>query len=418
VRHHYIARMANRTHGEPLAEVAAVHPVVEVARVFGRLGLTAFGGPAAHIAAMEDELVQRRAWVTRAEFMDLVSAANVIPGPNSTELALHLGLRRAGWRGLVAAGLAFVVPASVLVWMIAIAYVRYGRRPEMAAMLLGMQPVVLAVVGQALWRLGRSVLRAPLPIGIAIVGTVAVMAGLHELLVLAAAAAVGAASRGWTPASAARALLAAPIAPPIAPPRGGAVGRSAGRTLGGALVTASVGSSAPSAGGVFVSFFKIGSVLFGSGYVLLAFLRAEFVQRHGWLTDGQVLDAIAIGQVTPGPVFTSATFIGYLLAGHAGAGAATVGIFLPAFLFVAVSGPLVRRVRTSPRAAAALDGVNAASLALMVAVVLIMVKPVTTSWVGIGIFVVAGAALLRTTIGAGWMLLLGAVVGLVSAHLR
>ncbi len=387
--------------------------VREVAAVFLRLGLTAFGGPAAHIAAMEDLLVQRRRWVSRAEFMDLLSAANVVPGPNSTELAIHLGYRRAGWPGLVVAGLAFIVPASIMVWLIAMGYVRYGQRPEVAALIAGMQPVVLAVVAQALWRLGRSALRTGRLIGIAVAATVAMLLGVHELLVLALAAVAGLLLPVSTvDASSVHASSAdAPSAP--GPPASRPVflpWSVVSKTAGTIALSAAV---APTAFSVFTAFLKIGSVLFGSGYVLLAFLRAEFVTRNAWLSEAQLLDAIAIGQITPGPVFTSATFVGYLLAGNQGALAASVGIFLPAFLFVALSGPIVRHIRQSPRASAALDAVNAGSLALMAGVALVMLRPVAASWSASLLFVVAALVLIRTRIGAGWMLLAGAGVGVL-----
>jgi chromate transporter len=385
--------------------------VGEVTRVFLRLGLTAFGGPAAHIAAMEDEFVQRRGWVSREEFVDLLSAANVIPGPNSTELAIHLGYARAGWAGLVAAGVAFIMPATAIVWMIAMGYGRYGQRPEVAALLAGMQPVVLAVVVQALWRLSRGVLRTPALLAIGVASAIAVVAGAHELLVLASAALAGLLLRGrlsWPRRSTA-------FGPElIVSTAFGGTAASAAASIATSIATGAATltlAAAPTTLGLFGAFLKIGSVLFGSGYVLLAFLRAEFVTRHGWLTEAQLLDAIAIGQVTPGPVFTAATFVGYVLAGHGGAAAATLGIFLPAFLFVALSGPLVRRVRQSPRASAALDGVNAASLALLVGVALLMMQPVARSAMALGIFVVAAALLLHTKVGAGWMLLAGALAG-------
>ena len=390
---------------DPAVPTASEHAgtVSEVARVFLRLGLTTFGGPAAHIAAMEDELVQRRGWVTRIEFLDLVSASNVVPGPNSTELAIHLGLRRAGWLGLAAAGLAFMGPAVAMVWIIAVMYQRYGHRAEVGAMLTGMQPVVLAVVMQALWRLARTDLRAPIPIGVAVVATITIVFGVHELLVLAAAAIAG-----MMLLTSSRTTAAHVVTPSLSPTSTGAIAASS-------IVQVLV-STAPTVLGVFGAFLKIGSVLFGSGYVLLAFLRAEFVERHAWLTESQLLDAIAVGQVTPGPLFSSATFIGYLLAGHAGAVAATVGIFLPAFLFVAVSGPLVRHIRRSPRASAALDGVNAGSLALMAGAVILMVRPMATSPFALGIFLAASGLLIRARIGAGWMLLGGAAVGLLYAQ--
>jgi chromate transporter len=377
------------------------HPVSEVAGVFLRLGVTAFGGPVAHIAAMEDECVVRRGWISRSEFADLLSAANVIPGPNSTELAIHLGYVRAGWRGLLAAGMAFILPSTAIVWVLAMAYARFGQRPEIAALLRGMQPVVLAVVVQAVWRLLRSTMRTPLLICVAVASAVAVLAGVHELVVLVGAATIGAVA--WRGSRvdhvAAGAVLMAP--------RPG--------TLSTLFAGVALGSATVSASSLFLAFLKIGSTIFGSGYVLLAMLRGEFVQRHAWLTETQLLDAIAIGQVTPGPVFSSATFIGYLLAGHAGAAGATLGIFLPAFLFVAVSGPLLRQMRAHPRASAALDAVNAASIALMVAVVALLAKPVATSALSVGIFLVSMLVLLRTSIGASWMLLAGALCGIIQA---
>lgn len=369
--------------------------------MFLRLGVTAFGGPAAHIAAMEDECVERRGWVTRSEFVDLVGVTNLIPGPNSTELAIHIGYRYAGWPGLLIAGAAFIIPATVMVWVIAVMYVRYGTRPEVTAMLVGMQPVVLAVVAQAIWRLSKTVLRGPVSIGITLASVASIFAGVHELAVLGIAAIAGA-------------LLVRRI---TTVDHHGALPSLVGvPTLWPSLWQASV-FAAPTSLSVFGGFLKIGSVLFGSGYVLLAFLRTEFVERHSWLTEAQVLDAIAIGQVTPGPVFTSATFVGYLLAGHAGAASATLGIFLPAFFFVAISGPLVRRIRHSLRASAALDAITAASLALMFSVLVVMARPVATSVVGVGIFLLAASILIRTNIGAGWMLLAGALVGVARAFL-
>lgn len=396
----------------------AVSPqLLEVARVFLTLGTTAFGGPAAHVAAMEDEVVTRRQWLSRDDFADLVGAANLIPGPNSTELAIHLGYRRAGWAGLVVAGSCFLVPAVAIVWLCAMAYGRFGARVEVAAMLQGMQPAVLAVVVQAIWRLKGSLVRSRVGLVLAVLAFGGVLAGASELLLLLAAIVValawafwrapgsGAPPAGPGPASPPRAGIAAailastssagPVAVPLAVPLA-----SSGATLGAATV--------------FVSFLKIGSVLFGSGYVLLAFLRAEFVERLGVLSEGQLLDAIAIGQVTPGPVFSAATFVGYLLAGHTGAAAATAGIFLPAFAGVALTAPLVRRLRTSPITSRALDAVNAVSLALMASVVVLMVRGIALSVPSLAILVGASLLLVRTSVGAGWVLLGGAVAGLLN----
>ena len=377
----------------------AVSPqLLEVARVFLTLGTTAFGGPAAHVAAMEDEVVTRRQWLSRDDFVDLVGAANLIPGPNSTELAIHLGYHRAGWAGLVVAGSCFLVPAVAIVWLCAMAYGRFGARVEVAAMLQGMQPAVLAVVVQAIWRLKGSLVRSRVGLVLAVLAFGGVLAGVSELLLLLGAIVVALSWAFWR-APDPGAPPALPMTVPLVAPMAVSIA-SAGATLGAASV--------------FVSFLKIGSVLFGSGYVLLAFLRGEFVERFGVLSEGQLLDAIAVGQVTPGPVFSTATFVGYLLAGHAGAAAATAGIFLPAFAGVALTAPLVRRLRTSPIASRALDAVNAVSLALMASVVVLMARGIALSVPSLAILLGASLLLVRTSVGAGWVLLGGAVAGLLN----
>ncbi|WP_309671356.1 chromate efflux transporter [Gemmatimonas sp.] len=369
---------------------------IEVARVFSRLGLTAFGGPAAHIAAMEDEFVQRRQWISRDEFVDLVGAANLIPGPNSTELAIHIGYRRAGWPGLFAAGVCFIVPAVLLVWALAMAYVQSGSRVNAPAILAGVQPVVLAVVVQALWRLRSSLVRSRWAALLAVASLVAVLAGVSEFAVLVLAIV--------TSLLIARATVSDDA-------EGGHRDLAA---LGAVAATVGAPMGAPA---VFLSFAKIGSVLFGSGYVLLTFLRGEFVLRHAVLTDAQLLDAIAVGQVTPSPVFSAATFVGYLIAGHAGAAAATAGIFLPAFVGVALTAPYVARIRGSRRWSSALDGVNAASLALMASVVLLMARHLAPDPIALAILLVATAVLVFTRVGSGWVLLAGGCVGLLRALL-
>ncbi len=368
--------------------------VGEVMRLFLRLGVTGFGGPAAHVALMEDECVRVRRWVTREEFADLLGAANVLPGPSSTELAMMLGLRRAGWIGLVVAGVGFIAPAVVIVWAFAWWYSQAGRRPDVAAVLVGMQPVVVAVVMQAVWRLGRSVVTGWMSGLIVVSSFVALLMGVHELIVLVLASTIAMGAREGAQVRERAALV-------------GIAGLSAPAGV------AALAVSGATVGGVFASFLKIGCVVFGSGYVLLAFMRAEFVQRHGWLTEAQLLDAIAIGQVTPGPVFSTATFVGYLLAGHAGAATATVGMFLPAFVFAAVSGVIVARVRRSARAAAALDGVNAASLALLAMAVTLLSRGVVSTSYGAAVAVIAFGVLMSTRLGAAWLLLVGAAVGLV-----
>jgi len=374
-------------------------PLGEIARLFLKLGTIAFGGPAAHIAMIEDEVVRRRGWLTRDQFLDYLGATNLIPGPNSTELAIHIGHARRGWRGLLVAGVAFILPASLIVTAVAWGYVRYGALPQAEGLLYGVKPVVMAIVAQALWRLGRSALKSPALVAIGIVATIAVFAGVHELIALAAAG-VLAALVPLVARTGRVALLA--MATGIWT---GRAGLAAAGTAFGTAVTA--GSLWP----LFLVFAKAGAVLFGSGYVLLAFLRADLVERLGWLTEQQLLDAVAIGQVTPGPVFTTATFIGYVLAGPTGALVATVGIFLPAFFFVAVSGPLIPRLRRSRLSGAVLDGVNVASLALMAVVSWQLGSAAIVDGLTTALTFLSLAALVRFRVNSAWLIALGALVG-------
>ena len=319
----------------------------EIAAVFLRLGLTAFGGPAAHIAMMEDEAVVRRKWLTRAKFLDLLGVTNLLPGPSSSELAIYLGYARAGWPGLLVGGTCFIVPAAALVTAIAWTYARFGSLPEIAGMLYGIRPVVVAIIMQALWRLGQAAIKDATLAVVTIAAVALSVVGLSPLGV----------------------LLIAGIAVAAVRTARGAGDRGIVAALPAGLVMApSAGSTAVGLGALFLVFLKLGAVVFGSGYVLLAFLRADLVERLHWLTENQLLDAVAVGQVTPGPVFTTATFIGYLLAGWSGAVVATVAIFLPAFLLVAASGPFVSRLRESRLVASILDGVTVGSLALMAVV--------------------------------------------------
>jgi chromate transporter len=370
-------------------------PLGEIARLFLRLGTVSFGGPAAHIALMEEEIVRRRRWLTREAFLDLLGAVNLMPGPNSTELAIHNGLVRGGWPGLFVAGACFIAPAAMMVAALAWAYVRFGALPQVTGILAGVTPVVIAIVLQAIWNLGRSTLRTRtlIVIGAASIGAAAL--GVHELAILCIAGVAAWAASPTRRHDGDRAALGA-----------GAVALPA--VAGGAVAVPF--ALAP----LFLVFLKIGALLFGSGYVLLAFLRADLVVRLGWLTERQLLDAIAVGQVTPGPVFTTATFIGYLLGGVQGAALATLGIFLPAFVFVAASGVLLPRVRSSPGARAVLDGVNVASLALMIVVVAQLARSVSSRPIGIVLLAVSVLALVRYRMRGAWLLLVGALVGLVA----
>lgn len=381
----------------------------ELAGLFLRLGTTAFGGPAAHIAMMEHEVVRRRQWLTREEFLDLLGATNLIPGPNSTELALHIGHRRAGWAGLLVAGCCFILPAMIIVSVIAWAYVRFGSLPHAEGLLYGVKPVIIAVVVQALWGLGRTAAKNA---GLAVVGLAGAglnLFGIHELAVLFGTGFLMAASRSlmlWrnkTSASRPPLLGLVPGLPVL---------------TGVGMVGTAAASMPFNLWMLFLFFIKVGSVLFGSGYVLLAFLRADLVERWHWLTQAQLLDAIAVGQFTPGPVFTTATFIGYVLCGETGAVLATIGIFLPAFFFVAISGPLVPRLRKSRIAGAFLDGVNVASLALM-AVVTWRLCATTLIDSFTGWLALASALLLfRYRVNSAWLILAGACLGFLAASLR
>jgi chromate transporter len=370
----------------------------ELAWVFLKLGTLGFGGPAAHIALMKDEVVERRAWLSPGEFLDLLAATQLIPGPNSTEMAIHVGHRRAGAAGLVVAGASFILPATLIVTATAWCYVRFGAYPEAGGALFAIKPVIIAIVVQALWSMGHAAIRS---LDLAIIGGVAVAAslwGANELAVLAlAGVAAGLAhairQRGPGPAISGGMLPAAWI-----PSLG----------MAGAVATT------PLAFGLwpmFLVFLKVGSVLFGSGYVLLAFLRGDLVERLGWLTEQQLLDAVAVGQFTPGPVFTTATFIGYLLGGGAGAAVATLGIFLPAFVFVAISGPVVPLLRRSARAGAVLDGLVVGSLALMAAVTVSLARVAIVDAMTAALAVAATVALVYFRINSAWLVLGAGALG-------
>jgi len=368
----------------------------EVVGLFLKLGCITFGGPAAHVALFRDEVVKRRRWVTDERFLDLLGMTNLIPGPNSTEMAIHLGYTRAGWPGLVAGGVCFIVPAMLIVWALAWAYVRYGAQPQAVGLLYGIKPVIIAVVVQAVWGLLRSAVKGPLLAAVGIAVLALYLVGVHEIALLFAGGLVVLLARS---VRAGRAAV-------------GAVSLTA--LLGGPApaLAQSVAATSGSLTTLFLVFLKIGSVLYGSGYVLLAFLRSDFVDRLGWLTDRQLLDAVAIGQFTPGPVLTTATFVGYVVGGGPGAVLATVGIFLPGFVFVAVSHPLLPRIRASRWTAAILDGVNVAALGLMAGVAwelgrAAIVDPVTA------VLAVASAILLiRFKTSSVWLILGGGAVGI------
>lgn len=395
-------------------------PLRTLAALFLRLGATAFGGPAAHVAMMEDEVVRRRAWMSRQEFLDLVGASQLIPGPNSTELAIHIGYARAGWRGLLVAGTCFIVPATAIVWLIAWSYVTYGALPQVRGILSGVAPVVLAVVAQALWGFARIALSSAMTLAVFVVAGVALVLGVHEFVVLIAAAAIAVldarVTRGGNLWEREMMSRAAPLVFHAKVAHVGAESTAAVSATAFALATAIPVALTVSLAKLFLVFVKAGALLFGSGYVLLAFLRTDLVVRLGWLTESQLLDAIAVGQFTPGPVFTTATFVGYLLAGNVGALVATVGIFLPAFVFVALTAPLLARLRHDPTLRAALTGLNAASLALMAVVcVPLAAQAFARPALAVPLFLVAFVALVHWRVNSVWLVLGGAIMGWVAA---
>ena len=351
---------------------------------------------------MDAELVRRRGWLTREKFLDLLGASNLIPGPSSSELAIHIGYLLAGWPGLMIAGVCFVLPAALMMTALAWAYERFGQLPFTAAILYGIKPVMIAVILQALWSLGKSAIKSAVPATIAIAAAAAAAYGLQPIVLLLVAGIamllLKMVQRGDAKSTTACLAPATAIAP---------------TTLFLVTTSAAGAALAPIAlSSLFLVFLKIGAVIFGSGYVLLAFLHTDLVVRHHWLSDSQLVDAVALGQVTPGPVFTTATFIGYLLAGPSGAAVATAGIFLPAFVLVAASGPLIPRIRQSPAASAFLDGVIAASLALMGVVSWQLAR---VSLIDIPTVILAAVALfllLRFKINSAWLVALGAATGL------
>ena len=371
----------------------------EVAALFLRLGFFAFGGPAAHIAMMRDEVVSRRKWMTDQEFLDLLGIANLIPGPNSTEMTMHLGLERAGWRGLIAGGTLFIFPAFLIVLVLAVLYDEYGTTPSAEWILYGIKPVVIAIIAQAVWRLGLVAIR-PAPWLLA--GGAAVMAlyllGVHELILLFAGGITLALAR-HAPAlyqwfSRRTVALAAPFLamPVLAYQAAEPLREYSHATLG-------------------LTFLKIGALLYGSGYVLVAFLQRDFVDNLGWLTEQQLLDAIAIGQLTPGPVFTTATFVGYITGGLPGAFIATAAIFAPGFLYVAMVNPLLPRLRGNIVASALIDGVNIAAIGLMAGVLAELLRSgVVDIWTG-AILALAAVALFRN-LNTTWLIVGGALLGI------
>ncbi|MFB6286532.1 MAG: chromate efflux transporter [Candidatus Bipolaricaulia bacterium] len=366
----------------------AERPLGDVVRVMGKLGLTAFGGPAAHIAMLEDEVVDKRRWVSRQHFLDLVGATNLIPGPNSTEMMMHLGYARAGGLGLIIGGAAFLLPAVAITAALAWIYVEYGTLPQVEPFLVGIKPAVVAVILAAVSRLGRKAVRnVPLALlGISV--TAAVLLGINEIVTLAGGAVVGTAALRFD-AWRSRVFSIGPL-------------------VSGGFLEPIADVSLTQLGWVFL---KVGAILYGSGYVLIAFLEGDLVGRLEWLTQAQLLDAIAVGQFTPGPVLSTATFVGYVVAGLPGAVVATAGIFLPSFAFVRVLNPLVPKLRRSPTTSAFLDAVNVSALGLMVAVTIELGLSALAQPAALGIALASAVAVIGFRVNTTWVVLGGAMAG-------
>lgn len=376
----------------------------ELSVLFLRLGFTAFGGPAAHIAMMQQEIVERRRWLSRSDFLDLLGAANLIPGPSSTELAIFIGYRLAGPTGLALAGGLFILPAFLLVLGLAWIYVQFGSLPQVSRALYGIKPVVIAIIAQALWNLGKTAVKSRYLGLLAALALIPAFLGAPPLALLLGAGLLVGGGRWF------RERATASIRPLALLTSVLTLFLIASLVLRGPLAPGSHYGLAP----LFWVFLKIGSVIYGSGYVLLAFLRADLVLQRQWLTPTQLADAISIGQVTPGPVFTTATFIGFVLGGPAGALVATVGIFLPAFVFVAIGAPLANGLRKSQVTGAFLDGVNVAAVALMAAVTWDFGRTALVDMPAVLVAVASLAVLLRFRVNSMWLIGAGAVTGLLS----
>jgi len=369
------------------------HRLLEVIGLFLKLGAISFGGPAAHIALMEQEAVRKRNWLSREHFMDLLAATNLVPGPNATEMAIHIGFVHAGWPGLIAGGVAFIVPAFLISLALAVIYVRFGTLPQGAALFYGINPAVIAIVLTATWRLGRTALKDRRAIALSAACLAAALLGVNEVAVLLAAGVMGI-------------LLYAPLRKSL----------PAWLIVAWGPLTVWLPQAVVWLDDRLVRlalfFLKVGALLFGSGMVLFAFIQRDVVSGYGWLTQQQLLDAIAVGQMTPGPVLSSATFIGYLVAGWPGAVVSTVAVFAPSFVIIALIGPWIPRLRQSPMIQAFLRGVNADVIALILAVSVALFRSAIVDVWTVLILAVGLVALLRFRVDTHWLALGGALAGL------
>ena len=361
----------------------------EVAQVFFKLGCFAFGGPAAHIAMMEDEIIEKRKWMTRDYFLDLIGTTNLIPGPNSTEMTMHCGYERAGKAGLFVAGIAFIFPATIITAILAYLYVKYGQLPEVEPFIYGIKPAVLAIIASAVFKLGKKAIKSTELIIIGILVLIVSLLGVNEVVALLTAGVLGMLYFYLKSRTLSHLNSLSPII----------------LFLGLNTVFTKISTLK-----VFLIFLKVGAILYGSGYVLFAYLDAELVTR-GLLTRAELIDAIAIGQFTPGPVLSTSTFIGYQLSGFMGALVATAGIFLPSFLFVLLLNPFIPRMRKSTILRYFLDSVNVAAVAVMLAVLVIMAKETLVEWQSLLIALVAVLLTFKTKVSTIWTIVIGAALG-------
>ena len=361
----------------------------EVASVFFKLGCFAFGGPAAHIAMMEDEIVEKRKWMSRDYFLDLIGTTNLIPGPNSTEMTMHCGYERAGKKGLFVAGMAFIFPAIIITALLAYLYVKYGELPEVAPFIFGIKPAVLAIIASAVLKLGKKAVKTSELAVLGVLVIVVTLLGVNEIVALLSAGVLG--------------MLYFYVKEKRT---------SSLNSFSPLILTSSLGMMLTklSAFKVFFVFLKVGAILYGSGYVLFAYLDAELVTR-GWLTRAELIDAIAVGQFTPGPVLSTSTFIGYQLSGFPGALAATTGIFLPSFLFVLILNPYIPKMRNSKILRYFLDAVNVAAVAVMLSVLIVMAKETLLDWRGIVIALIAAVLVFKTKVSPIWIIIMGSALG-------
>ncbi|PNW30067.1 UNVERIFIED_CONTAM: chromate transporter [Euhalothece sp. KZN 001] len=371
--------------------------LLEIAQVFFKLGVIGFGGPAAHIAMMEEEVVTRREWIDRSRFLDLIGATNLIPGPNSTEMAIHLGYIQGGFFGLILAGVCFLFPAVLITGIFAWVYVSFGDLPQIAPLFYGIKPAVLAVILGALWKLGKKAIKGYQLFLIGFGVAVLLLLGINEIIALLIGGFVGM-------------LLLQKVFPKETAE--GLIGVLSFGTILKA-VAATTAKTVPPLWKLGLFFLKVGSILFGSGYVLIAFIEGELVNQNGWLTQQQLLDAIAIGQFTPGPVLSTSTFIGYVIAGIPGAIVATLGIFFPSFIFVLILNPLIPKLRNSAWTSAFLDAVNVSAVGLMAVVTLqlaysLFLQPL--DYIAILIFILGAIALFRFKLSPLWLVLGGAIL--------